>query len=126
LGVEMHESLTLTTKGGNSAPARVRRVLTAFNGGFGEKAGDVHLVVTEIVTNAVVHAGLDRESFFQFALWTSEKRITGALLYPGESFTAEPHPESQQFGLHLVDTLSDDWGVERGDNKNRVWFEISQ
>jgi two-component sensor histidine kinase len=86
----------------------------------------VHVVVTELVTNAVVHAGLDRESFFQFALWISPKRISGALLYPGDPFAAEPQPETQQFGLHLVDTLSDDWGVERGDNKNRVWFEISQ
>jgi hypothetical protein len=122
----MHESLTLTTKGGRSAPARVRRALTAFNGGLGEKADDVNLVVTELVTNAVVHAGVDRENFFQFTLWTSPKRIEGALLYPGEPFAAEPQPETQRFGLHLVDTLSDDWGVERGDNKNRVWFEISQ
>jgi hypothetical protein len=126
LGVEMHESLTLTTKGGNSAPARVRRALTAFSGGFGEKADDVHLVVTELVTNAVVHAGLDSESLFQFALWTSPNRITGALLYSGEPFAAEPQPGNQQFGLYLVDTMSDDWGVERGDDKNRVWFEISQ
>jgi hypothetical protein len=122
----MDESLTLTTKGGNSAPARVRRALTGFDSAFGEKADDVHVVVTELVTNAVVHAGVDRESFFQFALWTSPKRIAGALLYQGESFAATPRPEAQHFGLHLVDTLSDDWGVERGDDKNRVWFEISQ
>jgi hypothetical protein len=73
-----------------------------------------------------VHAGVNRESFFQFALWTSPERITGALVYVGEPFAAEPQPETQRFGLHLVDTLSDNWGVERADNKNRVWFEISQ
>ena len=123
---EMDESLTLTTKGGTSAPARVRRALTSFDSAFGEKKDDVHVVVTELVTNAVVHAGVDRESFFQFALWTSPKRITGALLYRGAPFAAKPRPETHHFGLHLVDALSDDWGVERGDDKNRVWFEISQ
>jgi two-component sensor histidine kinase len=122
----MNESLTLTTKGGTSAPARVRSALRGFDGAFGEKTDDVYVVVTELVANAVVHAGLDRESIFQFALWTSPKGITGALLYSGEPFAAEPQPETQRFGLHLVDTLSDDWGVERGDNKNRVWFQISQ
>ena len=122
----MHESLTLTTKGGNSAPARVRRALTAFNGGLGEKADDVAVVVSELVTNAVVHAGMDHESFLQFSLWTSQERITGALLYPDEPFAARPQPESQRFGLHLIDTLSDDWGVERADDKNRVWFEINR
>src|SRR5438309_8824690 len=121
----MHESLSLTTKGGTSAPTRVRTALMAFNGGLGEKADDVHLVVSELVTNAVVHALVDHEGFLQFALWTSPKGISGALLYPGEPFAAEPQPESQRFGLHLVDSLSDDWGVERADDKNRVWFEMS-
>jgi anti-sigma regulatory factor (Ser/Thr protein kinase) len=104
----------------------VRRALTAFNGGLGEKADDVHLVATELVTNAVVHAGLDRESVFEFALCASPNRITGAVVYPGEPFAAQPQPENQRFGLHLVDTLSDDWGVERVGDKNRVWFEIRQ
>jgi two-component sensor histidine kinase len=122
----MQESLSLTTKGGKTAPGRVRRALRGFNGGLDDKADDVYLVVTELVTNAVVHAGVDHESFLQFALWTSPDRITGALLYPGEPFAARPHPESKRFGLHLVESLSDDWGVERADDKNRVWFEISQ
>jgi anti-sigma regulatory factor (Ser/Thr protein kinase) len=122
----MHESLSITTKGGNDAPARVRRALMAFSDDFGEKTDDVRLIVTELVTNAVVHSGLDCESLFQFALWTSPDRISCALLYQGDPFAAEPQPGNQRFGLHLVDTLSDDWGVERGDNKNRVWFEINQ
>ena len=119
----MHESLSITTKGGHGAPAKVR-ALAAFNGGLGERADDVCLVVSELVTNAVVHAGVDDESFLQFALWAFPERITGALLYWGESFAAEPQAETQHFGLHLVDSLSDDWGVERADDKNRVWFEI--
>ena len=126
MGAPVQESLTLTTAGGKSAPGRVRRALTALDGGLGEKAADVSLLVTELVTNAVVHAGLDHESLLEFALWASPKRITAALEYPGESFSAKPQPETQHFGLYLVDSLSDDWGVERTDDKNRVWFEISR
>jgi anti-sigma regulatory factor (Ser/Thr protein kinase) len=120
----MHESLALTTKGGTGAPGRVRRALLAFDGDLCEKADQVSLVVSELVTNAVVHAGVDHESFLQFAIWTSPEGITGALLYPGEPFAGEPQPQSQHFGLHLVDSLSEDWGVERADDKNRVWFKI--
>jgi anti-sigma regulatory factor (Ser/Thr protein kinase) len=41
----------------NDAPARIRAAVTALNDGLGEKSEDVRLLATELVTNAVVHAG---------------------------------------------------------------------
>jgi anti-sigma regulatory factor (Ser/Thr protein kinase) len=121
----MHESLTLTTKGGKDAPARVRTALKALNGGLGDKRADVGLLVTELVANAVVYAGIDHDSFLQVGVSTSADTIKGVLEYPGEPFTAGAEPEGH-FGLYLVESLSDSWGFERDDDKNRVWFEISR
>ena len=122
----MHESLTITTKGGKEAPARVRAALTALNGELAEKRDDVRLLVTELVTNAVVHSKLDHGRFLRFALSAPPEGIRGALEYPGEPFTAGPELEGDHFGLYLVESLSDSWGFERAGDKNRVWFEISR
>jgi anti-sigma regulatory factor (Ser/Thr protein kinase) len=122
----MHESLSLTTTGGTEAAARVRAALVALNGGLGERREDVRLLVSEIVTNAVVHAGVDHERLLQFTLSAAPDKITAELEYPGEPFVPRPRPEERHFGLYLVDKLADDWGVERRADKNRVWFEISR
>jgi anti-sigma regulatory factor (Ser/Thr protein kinase) len=122
----MHESLMLTTTGGKNAPVRVRAALEALNGGLDENNDDVRLLVSEIVTNAVVHAGVGHESFLRFGLAAGSDRIRAVLEYPGEPFTPRPKPEEQHFGLHLVESLSDSWGVERDADKNRVWFEITR
>jgi anti-sigma regulatory factor (Ser/Thr protein kinase) len=122
----MDESLTLTTKGGTEAARRVRAALVALNGGLGEKRDDVRLLVSEIVTNAVIHAGLGQDSLLHFALSAAPDRIKVELEYAGEPFTPRPRPEDRHFGLFLVDKLSDNWGVDRADDKNRVWFEISR
>jgi anti-sigma regulatory factor (Ser/Thr protein kinase) len=104
----MQESLTLTTKGGKDAPARVRAALTALNGGLGEKSEDVRLLATELVTNAVVHAGVDHERYLHFALSAPLESITATLEYPGEPFTGRrgtgrgpfrPAPRRKPVGL---------------------------
>jgi anti-sigma regulatory factor (Ser/Thr protein kinase) len=122
----MQESLMITTKGGKEAPARVRAAVKALNGELGKRRHDVRLLVTELVTNAVVHSALDRGRFLRFALSAAPDRITGALEYPGEPFTAGPDLEGDHFGLHIVESLSDSWGFERTGDKNRVWFEMSR
>ena len=122
----MQEELVLTTKGGREAAARIRAALSALNGGLGEKRDDVRLLATELVTNAVLHDGVDHESLLHFELRAATDRIRAVLEYPGEPFMPRPRPDELHFGLHLVDCLSDRWGVERSNDKNRVWFEISR
>ena len=122
----MKESLIITTKGGKEAPARVRMALTALHAELGEKCEDVRLLASELVTSAVVHSRLGAESFLRFMLSAAPERITGALEYPGEPFTAGPELEGDRLGLSLVESLSDTWGFERTGDQNRVWFEISR
>src|SRR6185503_15724824 len=98
----MDESLSLTMKGGMEAPARARAALVALNGGLGERSEDVRLLVSEVVTNAVVHAGVDHHSFLKFGLSAAPDTIRAVVEYQGEPFTPRPQPEDRRFGLHLV------------------------
>jgi len=110
-----------------TAPSEARRhVEDVLRDADGQLLFDTKLLVTELVTNAVVHAEVDHRSFLHIALSAPPDRITAVLEYPGEPFTAGPELEGDHFGLYLVESLSDAWGFERTGEKNRVWFEISR
>jgi anti-sigma regulatory factor (Ser/Thr protein kinase)/microcompartment protein CcmK/EutM len=85
--------------------------------------GDVELLATELLTNAVLHAGTP---------------MTVVIGYDGESVRFEVHdelpgaPEPEQptleaergRGLWLVQHLSDGWGVAPTARGKAVWFEL--
>ena len=89
---------------------------------------DLHLLATELVTNAVLHAGADT---ILMSVAAGRARVRVAVTDPG---TADDVPHVQPLdpeaiggmGLFLVEQISDAWGVERTpDGANRVWFEVA-
>jgi len=109
-----------------AAIARVRReVRAALDGGVPEeKLGQVVLLVSELATNAVRHAGtpwfsveLDRRP----GLLHVEVRDAGRG-YDGERGERDPDREGG-FGLLLVERLADAWGLEAASG-TRVWFDL--
>ena len=92
--------------------------------GLAEDIGHtVSLLTTEVVANAVRHAGLrpsDRILFFA-RLEPDFARIE--IADGGVGF--DPRDVRLGFGLRLVDKLASDWGVDlsRG---CRVWFEVDR
>ena len=85
------------------------------------------LLLTELVANAVRHAGLPDESRIDLAVEVEDERIRGEVADEGPSFTwrsqNRPPDRPGGLGLVLVDRLSDRWGIVR-DRGTRVWFEI--
>ena len=120
------ERLELTINGGTSAPARARTALKAFEGSLRHLADDVHLLISELVTNAVVHGGADSDTPIGVWIEASSRGIRGEIWHPGPRFEARPRPEEQKFGLHLVDQLADRWGHEPTGGLNRIWFEFDR
>jgi anti-sigma regulatory factor (Ser/Thr protein kinase) len=120
------ERLDLTINGGHSAPVRARIALRAFNGSLGERRDDVQLLISELVTNAVVHAGADSDISIGVRVEAGSDLIRAEVSHPGPRFEARPRPEEQRFGLHLVDRLADRWGSEPIDEQNRIWFELDR
>jgi anti-sigma regulatory factor (Ser/Thr protein kinase) len=120
-------NLTLTEESGAAAAAR--RALQEGNGVLPPAIrDDVLLLVTELVTNAVRHAGAGPERPVQIQLLHRAGCVVVAVADEGPGFTWDPNPsagsESGGWGLFLVDQTADRWGVERTTSGSCVWFEI--
>jgi anti-sigma regulatory factor (Ser/Thr protein kinase) len=116
--------------GGPEAAAAARRAIVAGNGELPAAVrADVLLLVTELVTNAVRHAGAGSERRVQIELLHRPGWVTVAVADDGRGDSLRPTPatgsESGGWGLFLVDQIADRWGVESATPGSRVWFEIA-
>ena len=92
------------------------------------KLEDVRLVVSELVTNSILHAGLSPDDQISLTVAVSAGSVRGRVCDPGPGFgmPAKLRPRSDLsggWGLPIVETISDRWGVERT-RHTCVWFEI--
>ena len=89
---------------------------------------DLRLLVSELVTNAVRHAGLRRDDRIRLVVAVRESDVRVEVHDPGRGFTQRaPRPDPARtsgWGLYLVDELADRWGVEGAGRGTRVWFEF--
>jgi anti-sigma regulatory factor (Ser/Thr protein kinase) len=90
---------------------------------------DARLLVSELVTNAIRHAGLRDDDVIMLVVVSGDRALRIEVCDPGPGFeVAEPAPDPAQpsgWGLYLVRELSDRWGVERAE-QTRVWFELDR
>lgn len=85
------------------------------------------MLVSELATNAILHARSDFELSVSFPVPGSCVRIEVADAGGGEPRPQQPPPTAEHGrGLQLVAALSNRWGVERqSDGGKTVWFELS-
>lgn len=86
------------------------------------------LLVSELVTNAVVHADFEPDEGLRLRVGSSGEKVRVEVHDSGPEFDAgslrKPEPEQiGGWGLYLVQMLSNRWDVERGDPVV-VWFEV--
>ncbi|WP_435744530.1 ATP-binding protein [Nocardioides sp. SYSU DS0663] len=120
-------------EGDPRATAAARRFLRQHLQAWGvpdDAIGDAQLCLSELVTNAVVHAGTASELrvVLDAGLLTVTVRDLGGLGRPARD---EPKPSGDTDplrvygrGLQLVDALSDRWGSERDVTGTTVWFAL--
>jgi anti-sigma regulatory factor (Ser/Thr protein kinase) len=113
------------------AAAEARRALETFTGGLtARRRSDVELLVSELVTNAVRHGGLQAEDRIHLRADVDGARMRIEVQDPGRGFephAPQPDPSRESgWGLFLVGELADRWGVERATPGTRVWFEIDR
>lgn len=101
----------------------VRRVLDDL--GCQEVAEDAELLVSEVVTNAVLHGG---GASTPVRVERIDDGVRIEVVDPGHVFPAEPQEVDLStpggLGLSIVDNLSDRWGVTPTDQGKVVWFEL--
>ncbi|HEV7864381.1 MAG TPA: ATP-binding protein, partial [Acidimicrobiia bacterium] len=96
-------------------------------------AENAELLVSELVTNSVRHAGLPTEACIEFSVRASAEVLMVEVADAGQGFDhTSPRPrsvagvaEASGWGLFLVDRIADRWGAVQMDGETRVWFELS-
>jgi anti-sigma regulatory factor (Ser/Thr protein kinase) len=87
---------------------------------------DVVLLVSELVTNSVKY-GSEGALRLQISA-PAPKKVRVEVTNEGHSFEPKarnrPVTEAGGWGLHLVEELTDRWGVHEG--STHVWFEIDR
>jgi anti-sigma regulatory factor (Ser/Thr protein kinase) len=93
-----------------------------------EKLEEVRMVVSELMSNSILHAGLSPNDRISLSVSVSAGSVRGRVCDPGPGFEVpselRPRPDlSGGWGLPIVEKISDRWGVERN-SQVCVWFEI--
>jgi anti-sigma regulatory factor (Ser/Thr protein kinase) len=89
---------------------------------------DLRLLVSELVTNSVRHAGLTEAQTIELRVKLSSEIVRVEVNDQGDGFQPTPRAHSEDgsgWGLYLVSRLSDRWGVS-SDGVTRVWFELDR
>jgi len=109
------------------APAAARRDVEGLAGRLADDVlPDVRLMVSELITNSVKYGAAGPVRLL--IDFRGPRRVRVEVADRGDGFvpTARARPATAVggWGLHLVETLSDRWGVREG--SSQVWFEIER
>ena len=111
-----------------STPAAARRFVTgalAAAGVLQAEADSVPVVVSELVTNSVLHAG--SKAKVVVVVEPELLRIEVHDAEPTPPVMKQPGPDTVTGrGLVLVDALTDRWGCAPLDGGKVVWFELDR
>jgi phosphoserine phosphatase RsbU/P len=119
--------LTTTLEPTPASPGRARRAATEWlwsNGATKEQVDSAVLIVSELVTNAVVHAGTPLTLQLD---WDGPRlRIEVSDGGPAHgALMSHPSPNGGGRGLIIVDHLSESWGFEVDRDGKRVWANVA-
>ena len=106
-----------------NAPGMARAALDSCEGLSDASLAQAKLLVSELVTNSVKY-GSDETVRLEIA--RREERLYVEVIDDGGGFEpaarSKPATDVGGWGLYLVDTLADRWGVH--EDSSRVWFEL--
>ncbi|MGP3976860.1 SpoIIE family protein phosphatase [Streptomyces sp. 8N114] len=87
----------------------------------GDAADDMVLLVSELVTNAVVHAGTSVGLECRYAAGVVYAEVADR--HPARRVAA-PGEEGHGLGLRLVGALAKEWGISYRRDRKAVWFQL--
>ncbi len=128
--LDSQRSISLRIHGGDDAPTRARRSVRSQLAGQipAATASDAALLVSELVTNSVVHANVGPRRTLGVEVRTLDDRLRIAVTDPGSRLRPCMVPADPEtpggLGLLLVDELCESWGVWQDLGPTCVWCEL--
>jgi len=121
--MRMQISLTPDSSAPSLAREHVARLGTAVPD---ETLEDLRLLVSELVTNGVKHAGLSPNERIELNVRSRNHRVEGRIRYPEHRgfaswLSVAPGPGH---GLHVVDEIAKHWSVVITADWVEAWFEL--
>ena len=122
--------LRIAIAGGTRAPERARSwIESAASWLPAELESTLLLLTCELVNNAVRHGGAGEDEVIELELSALDAgRVRVQVSDPGVGFDHMPRTapldEEGGWGLVLIESMAEQWGVER-DDRTRVWFELA-
>ena len=126
----MQTKLEASFAAGPKAAGAARRLLDDIASQVeGSLLDDLKLLVSELVTNSVRHAGISVQDQIRLMVGVSSDRVRVQVCDEGLGFMPRPvvpslHASSG-WGLFFVGRLANRWGVSR-DTRTCVWFEVDR
>ena len=118
-------------QGGASAPFLARRsLLSQLGGQLAEAtAADLALIISELVTNSVIHANVGPDQTLTVECTALPDRLRLTVTDPGSRCQPHLRPRDSDaaggYGLTIVAALASSWGVVRDDmGATSVWCEL--
>lgn len=114
-----------------AAPAIARSALNGLAADHPRAAShldELALLVSEVVTNAVVHVEYPSDEQIELSINVTDERTRVDVRDPGPGFARRvsrpERPPGGGYGLKLVDVSASRWGAEMTEGQFAVWFEI--
>jgi anti-sigma regulatory factor (Ser/Thr protein kinase) len=107
-------------------PAQARRIIAEELASRlpGPVLNDVKLMVSELVTNGIVHGAADEQNPVMLDLIVNGYVHCRVLDHgPGFARRGQQEVPGGGWGLQVVEELSDRWGMQRSPQRTEVWFE---
>ena len=127
VGQQSHDQATLELPPDLLAPSQARAVVRELldQWGYRDLVDDAALVVSELVANAVEHAGATSVVLVN----RGEGGVRIEVRDPGEGTPAPQSPPGtaeRGRGLMIVSALASSWGVQQAERSKTVWVELGQ
>jgi anti-sigma regulatory factor (Ser/Thr protein kinase) len=91
---------------------------------------DLRLLMSEVVTNSVRHAGLGPRDWVAVHVVAQPTYVRAEIVDAGPGFDPPAHGPAagaaSGWGLFLVERIADRWGIDHRDGHTRVWFELDR
>ena len=124
--------IELTVPADRSAACEARHAVARCGLVDAEREPTLLLLVSELVSNSVRHAGMRRGERIRLRARADRECAYIEVCDAGRTGRVPekraPHPEALEpggLGLFLVDEMADRWGVRREEDQTCVWFELA-